>query len=230
MAQTNASDPFPLDPDQLDAAGGPERDLDLGEGGRDPDLEPLDPEAIAAGEQALLRLAARDSLASSQPRPTNLQPLPANLNLGAVQAGPRLQRRPQVRPVPVTPPRQPSRHPSQLVQRRSMEQASPGEQLVALVADHRARLVALDVAARGLEIGATVLGALGLALVIAALVSLVAGSGDTVVAGAGAVLAGGAAFGLCGLMVATAIGLRHLASVSAQVSAMLELQAQRESR
>jgi len=182
----------------------------------EPPPEPVDPDAIAAGEAAVMRAAARDILVPSEPRPTNLQPIPANAGHGKLlrHGGPRPVPRAPSRPALGAQPQPAALDPAGLL---------PAEVLVRLVADHRARLVALDIAARGMVIGAWTVGAVGLTLLLAALVSLFAGAANSpVVASVAAVLSGVVALGLAGTMAAGAIGLRHIASTSAQLSAVVE--------
>lgn len=182
----------------------------------EPPAEPHDPEAIAAGEAAAMRVAARDILVPAEPGPTNLQPIPVNAGHGKLlrHHGPRVQHR------------APSREPKAGADGPARLEASgllPAEVLVQLVADHRARLVALDLAARGLVLGAWTVGAVGLTLLLAALVSLFAGAANApMVTSVAAVLSGVVALGLAGTMAAGAVGLRHIASTSAQLSAVVE--------
>ncbi len=96
------------------------------------------------------------------------------------------------------------------------------EALAMLIADQRRRLHVLDGFARGLEIGAGVLGTLSLAVLIAALVSIMVGQDVSVLNASTALVGSGAALGLTLLMVVASVALRQLAHISAQIAALLE--------
>lgn len=96
------------------------------------------------------------------------------------------------------------------------------EALAMLITDQRRRLHILDGFARGLEIGAGVLGTLSLAVLIAAMVSILVGNDVSVLNASSALVSSGAALGLTLLMVVSSVALRQLAHVSAQIAALLE--------
>jgi hypothetical protein len=119
---------------------------------------------------------------------------------------------------------QPAPHPSQpAVQAAApLFLPLPLDRLYALVAEHRARLALLDLWARGLEIGAGLLGTVSLAVLIASLVSVLVGNGMAVVVSATAIVAACAGLALTAVMVALATALRHVAHIGAQVAALLD--------
>ncbi|GEM_PF-3060370 len=96
------------------------------------------------------------------------------------------------------------------------------EQLGMLIADQRRRLHLLDAFARGLEICAGVLGTLSLAVLIAALVSILVGSDVSVLNASSALIGAVGAMALTLMMVVAALAMRQLAHLSAQVAALLE--------
>lgn len=101
------------------------------------------------------------------------------------------------------------------------------EGLAMMIADQRRRLHVLDGFARGLEISAGVLGTLSLAVLIAAMVSILVGTDVSVLNASSALVSSGAALGLTLVMVVGAVSLRQLAHLSAQVAALLEALANR---
>ncbi|MSP91431.1 MAG: hypothetical protein EXR79_06455 [Myxococcales bacterium] len=96
------------------------------------------------------------------------------------------------------------------------------DRVYALVGEHRSRLALLDLWARGLEIGAGLLGTVALAVLIASLVTILMGRGGDFVGGATAIVASCGALALTAVMVALSTTLRHVAHVSAQVAALLD--------
>jgi hypothetical protein len=96
------------------------------------------------------------------------------------------------------------------------------DRVSALTQEHRTRLRALDGYARVLEIGAGVLGTIALALLVASLISILLGNGQSLVVGGTAVLAGVTGVGAAVLMVAGAAGLRQVAHLSSQLTALIE--------
>jgi len=97
-----------------------------------------------------------------------------------------------------------------------------------LIAEHRGRLHSLDQMARGLEIGAGVLGMLAIIALATTFAAMVSGHSPGVLATATACIGCATGFGASGLLVALSVGLRHQAHTGAQVAALLEaLSAQR---
>jgi hypothetical protein len=128
---------------------------------------------------------------------------------------------PPQRPVRTAPPASPS------LAHLSTTLPLSAESLSMTIADQRRRLHVLDSFARGLEICAGILGTLSLAVLIAAMVSILIGNDVSVLNASSALVGSGAALGLTLLMVVAAVSLRQLAHLSAQVAALLEALANR---
>lgn len=163
----------------------------------------------------------------SRPEPMTAahQPIPSGRNKLVRKSA--QARRP---PAPRRPAPRPPRPPAAAVQTNSSAAnvlpLSP-ESLSMLIADQRRRLHVLDAFARGLEISAGVLGTLSLAVLIAALVSIIVGTDVSVLNASSALVSAAASLGLTLLMVVGSISLRQLAHVSAQLAALLEALANR---
>jgi len=137
------------------------------------------------------------------------------------QAGRLVRRPPQpsqsaVPQMPAAPPPQPPyRQPPSLL-------PLPTDRVVGLIAEHRARLVTLDMFARVLEVGAGLLVTLSLTVLVTTLVkALIGDTGGALWASVAFLCSGLGLAGTVGL-VAGAATLRHLAHTSAQISALLE--------
>lgn len=169
------------------------------------------------------------------------QPVPARPMADRSSPGPRTVPPPQGQnrlirkappPQPVAPPApQPAQHASYHPGRTSAPlapQPVPAvlplvpERMVGLIAEHRSRLQTLDFYARALEVGAGLFGTISLSLLIAVLVSVLVGGGVGLVVAATALLAGFGGLAVTGVMLAMATSMRHLASTSAQLAALLE--------
>lgn len=156
-------------------------------------------------------------------RPEPLRPdVPSNRRALLRQSG-GARRPPARRPAPAQP--QPAQHPHgsrAAPPQRPPVLPIPAESLAMLIADQRRRLHLLDGFARGLEIGAGVLGTLALAVLIASLVSILVGTDVSVLTAAGALVGAATSLALTLVMVVAAIGLRQIAHMSAQLAALLE--------
>ncbi len=91
-----------------------------------------------------------------------------------------------------------------------------------LIAEHRNRLQTLDFMARGLEIGAGVLGMLAIIALATTFAAVVSGHSPGVLVTTTACIACATGLATSGLLVALSVGLRHQAHTGAQVAALLE--------
>lgn len=96
------------------------------------------------------------------------------------------------------------------------------EALAQLISEQRRHLKMLDTFARGLEVGAGVLGTLSLAVLIAALVSILVGTDVSVLNASSALVSSVSALAITLVMVVTAGALRQMAHMSAQLAALLD--------
>lgn len=145
--------------------------------------------------------------------PPPARPVPARSNL--VRKGPAAQPQP---PQGANQAPQPTARPAAAPQMLPLAL----DRVAVLTNEHRARLRALDGYARVLELGAGVLGTIALALLVASLISILLGNGQSLVVGGTAVLAGFTGVGAAVLMGAGAAGLRQIAHLSAQLTALIE--------
>lgn len=96
------------------------------------------------------------------------------------------------------------------------------EQLLAMISDQRRRLGILFAWARGLEIGAGILGTMSLAVLVTALVGSLLSQGPALLPGAAALIGAATGAGLSLTMLVAAVALRQLGHLSAQQAALLE--------
>lgn len=96
------------------------------------------------------------------------------------------------------------------------------ERMALLIAEHRNRLQTLDFMARGLEIGAGVLGMLAIIALATTFAAVVSGHSPGVLVTTTACIACATGLATSGLLVALSVGLRHQAHTGAQVAALLE--------
>ncbi len=98
----------------------------------------------------------------------------------------------------------------------------PADHLHVRIIEQRQRLRLLDTFARALEVAAGVLGTLSLSVLIATLVSVIAGRDVSVLAAASALVGSATGLALTFLMVVTSASIRQLKHVSAQLAALLD--------
>ncbi len=180
---------------------------------RHPTLPPRDP-VQASNPGGLVRNSAQPFGQQSFGQ-TSTSPPPQS-QAGRLVRRPPQQSQPAVPQMPAAqPPQPPYRPPPSLL-------PLPTDRVVGLIAEHRARLVTLDMFARVLEVGAGLLVTLSLTVLVTTLVkALIGDTGGALSASVAFVCSGLGLAGTVGL-VAGAATLRHLAHTSAQISALLE--------
>ncbi len=171
-----------------------------------------------------------DIVSTFDPSLGRAQPRPIKINEAPRKPRRELRRKPQSVRRPEAQHRRPP--PSRSIQ-PAPARAAPSflplsaESLSMTISDQRRRLQVLDAFARALELCGGVLGTLALAVLIAALVSIMVGSDVSVLNASAALVGAAAALGTTLLMVVSAVALRQLAHVSAQVAALLDALSQR---
>lgn len=185
-----------------------------------PSGDPAAAEARAAARESSDVIQVYDMNNSGEPRRATLHPMaPARTAPPAV--APPQQPRAQVRKVPTAPPTAPPRP-------QTAHPAPPAvlpldtESVLALIAAHRGRLHSLDNLARFLEVGAGILGTAAAGFLIATLVGLLVSTGNSLIGAASALVIELIGLGVTVGMLAMAASMRHLASMSSQLAALLE--------